>query len=135
MRLNSLLMLLRTKTLLSSTEYEIKTEIFSEATLETIFDRGSFPRMGFRHVMEGISNLYLLSLHFPSGMFVTISWINYLIPPKAYPGRVGLLLTTFLMLTNKFMGVMQSTLTSGVCCCNNSLLDLQTCNRKTEKRP
>ena len=96
-----------------STEYEISTEILTEETLETIFDRGSFPRMGFQLVMERISSLYLLSLYLPSGMFVTISWISYLIPPEAYPGRVGLLLTTFLMLTNMFMGVMQSTPTSG----------------------
>ena len=43
----------------------------------------------------------------------TSSNFSYLIPPNVYPGRIGLLLTTFLMLTNMFIGVTQTSPTSG----------------------
>ena len=43
----------------------------------------------------------------------TSSNFSYLIPPNVYPGRIGLLLTTFLMLTNMFIGVTQTSPTCG----------------------
>ena len=41
------------------------------------------------------------------------SYFSFLIPPEVYPGRIGLLLTTLLVLVNIFLDVMESTPMSG----------------------
>ena len=38
----------------------------------------------------------------PSGLFVVVSWVSFLIPPEVVPGRMALLVTLFLVLTNIF---------------------------------
>ena len=45
---------------------------------------------------------YLYTYYLPTGMFISVSWVSFLIPPEAIPGRVGLLVTLFLVATNIF---------------------------------
>ena len=45
---------------------------------------------------------YLYIYYLPTGMFVSVSWVSFLIPPDAVPGRIGLLVTLFLVATNIF---------------------------------
>ena len=45
---------------------------------------------------------YIIIWYLPSGLFVIISWISFLIPPDNIPGRMGLLITVFLVLVNIF---------------------------------
>ena len=45
---------------------------------------------------------YLYTYYLPTGMFVSVSWVSFLIPPDSIPGRVGLLVTLFLVATNIF---------------------------------
>ena len=45
---------------------------------------------------------YLYIYYLPSGLFVVVSWVSFLIPPEVVPGRMALLVTLFLVLTNIF---------------------------------
>ena len=38
--------------------------------------------------------------YFPSWIFVVVSWVSFIIPPEAIPGRMALLITTLLVLVN-----------------------------------
>ena len=40
--------------------------------------------------------------YLPSGLFVIVSWVSFLIPPEVVPGRMALLVTLFLVLINIF---------------------------------
>ena len=53
-----------------------------------------------RHVMS-----YIITYYLPSGLFVLVSWISFLIPPDIVPGRMALLITLFLVLVNIFNNV------------------------------
>ena len=45
-------------------------------------------------------NYYIFNYFIPSGLFVMISWVSFVIPPDSVPGRVALLITTLLVLVN-----------------------------------
>ncbi|XP_023323769.1 gamma-aminobutyric acid receptor subunit gamma-4 isoform X2 [Eurytemora carolleeae] len=47
----------------------------------------------------------LLQVYLPSGMFVVVSWISFIVPPEVVPGRMALLVTLFLVLVNIFNSV------------------------------
>ena len=51
------------------------------------------------------TNIQFLS----SGLFVIVSWISFLIPMDVIPGRMGLLVTLFLVLVNIFNTVTTNT--------------------------
>jgi hypothetical protein len=53
--------------------------------------------MHFRNKLKYISLYYL-----PSGLFVVVSWVSFLIPPEIVAGRMSLLITLFLVLVNIF---------------------------------
>ena len=50
-----------------------------------------------RHVLK-----YLYIYYLPSGLFVVVSWVGFLIPPEVVPGRMAMLITLFLVLINIF---------------------------------
>ena len=45
---------------------------------------------------------YLIIYYLPSGLFVVVSWVSFLIPPEVVPGRMAMLITLFLVLINIF---------------------------------
>ena len=45
---------------------------------------------------------YVYIYYLPSGLFVCVSWASFTIPPEVVPGRMCLLATLFLALTNIF---------------------------------
>ena len=52
----------------------------------------------------------------PTTVIVVLSWFSFLIPPDAYPGRVGILVTLILVLINIKLQIIQSSpVLSGVC--------------------
>ena len=52
----------------------------------------------------------VLKLHISYlGLFVIVSWISFLIPMDVIPGRMGLLVTLFLVLVNIFNTVTTNT--------------------------
>jgi hypothetical protein len=40
---------------------------------------------------------YLYVYYLPSGLFVVVSWVSFLIPPEVVPGRMAMLITLFLV--------------------------------------
>ena len=48
------------------------------------------------------SQKYLYIYYLPSGLFVVVSWVGFLIPPEVVPGRMAMLITLFLVLINIF---------------------------------
>merc|ERR1712110_169554 len=68
-----------------------------------------WPMIGFNITLVRKPKMFLVATYLPSTIFVVISWMSFVIPPEVYPGRIGLLLTTLLVLINIFMGIMEST--------------------------
>ena len=56
-----------------------------------------------RHVLK-----YLYIYYLPSGLFVVVSWVSFLIPPEVVPGRMAMLITLFLVLINIFNNVISN---------------------------
>merc|ERR1712106_873676 len=63
---------------------------------------GNYSLAGFQFNLKRHMAKYVWNYHFPSGLFVTVSWVSFLIAPSVVPGRIGLLVTLFLVLTNMF---------------------------------
>ena len=55
---------------------------------------------GFILILHRKPQLYVYSYFIPSTLLVITSWISFSIKPEVVPGRLGLLLTTLLMLIN-----------------------------------
>lgn len=49
--------------------------------------------------------VHLQETFFPTGLFVAVSWVSFLIPPDSIPGRMALLITLLLMLVNIFLRI------------------------------
>jgi len=87
-------------------DYDI--EIMNLKNKDQLFEAGAlgnFSLAGFemklsRHVMS-----YIITYYLPSGLFVLVSWISFLIPPDIVPGRMALLITLFLVLVNIFNNI------------------------------
>ena len=60
-------------------------------------------RCGFNVTLDRIIRPYLLQYYFPSMAIVIVSQISFIIPLSAIPGRVALVVTQFLTLTNIFI--------------------------------
>ena len=58
-------------------------------------------QISFERNTKGISGI-LINYHFMCAILVWIASINFLIDPNVVPGRAGLLVTLFLVLTNFF---------------------------------
>ena len=63
---------------------------------------GNYSVAGFELTLRRKVSHYIITCYLPSGMFVIVSWISFLIPPDIVPGRMTLLITVFLVLVNRF---------------------------------
>jgi len=61
---------------------------------------GNFSLAGFEMVLQRYVSTYIITYYLPSGLFVIVSWISFLIPMDVIPGRMALLVTLFLVLVN-----------------------------------
>lgn len=66
---------------------------------------GNYSIGGFQFKFKRHMGKYVWNYHFPSGLFVVVSWVSFLISPSVVPGRMGLLVTLFLVLTNMFNSI------------------------------
>ena len=69
---------------------------------KVFFFIGNFSVAGFQLRLKRKVMHYIITCYFPSGMFVVVSWISFLVPPDIIPGRMALLVTVFLVLINIF---------------------------------
>lgn len=57
---------------------------------------------GFEMTLQRKMSFYIVTYYLPSGLFVVVSWISFLVNPEVIPGRMTLLVTIFLVLINIF---------------------------------
>ena len=82
------------------------TNDYSIKSFEAVVSNDS-RKFGIKIRFEHNSKSYwglLINYHLMCGMLVIVASINFLIDPKVVPGRAGLLVTIFLVLTNFFSG-------------------------------
>ena len=70
---------------------------------------GNFSLAGFEMILSRYVSTYIITYYLPSGLFVIVSWISFLIPMDVIPGRMALLVTLFLVLVNIFNTVTTNT--------------------------
>ena len=76
--------------------------------------------VGFNITLDRIVNPYLYQYYFPCIAIVVVSQISFIIPLSAIPGRVALVVTQFLTLTNIFIHQMvRHTSTTYIEICSN----------------
>ena len=63
----------------------------------------SMDRIGFNITMKRIIQPYLFQYFIPSMAIVLVSFISFLVPLTSIPGRIALVVTQFLTLTNIFI--------------------------------
>ena len=66
------------------------------------FHSNSPATFGFNVTFERNPVGYIINYHLICGMLVLVASINFVIDPKIVPGRAGLLITIFLVLTSFF---------------------------------
>ena len=85
-------------------QYLISINPLPEAQRIIVGYFGNFSACGFdvslvRERLQTVGQVYLTSI-----LFVLVSWVSFLISPDVIPGRIGLLVTIFLVLVNIFDG-------------------------------
>ena len=91
-------------------DYAIKINKLSEEDRLLVFGSlGNFSLAGFELVLSRYVSTYIITYYLPSGLFVIVSWISFLIPMEVIPGRMALLVTLFLVLVNIFNTVTTNT--------------------------
>merc|ERR1719192_2772847 len=70
---------------------------------------GNYSLAGFEMILHRHVSHYLITYYLPSGLFVVVSWISFLVPADIIPGRMALLVTLFLVLVNIFNTVTTNT--------------------------
>ena len=63
---------------------------------------GNLSVTGFEVQLTRHRNRYVMYTHMPSALFVCVSWISFVVPVEAIPGRIALLVTLILVLINIF---------------------------------
>jgi len=61
---------------------------------------GNYSAAGFEIVLTRKMSFYIITYYLPSGLFVIVSWISFLVNPEVVPGRMTMLVTLFLVLIN-----------------------------------
>ncbi|XP_071746375.1 acetylcholine-gated chloride channel subunit acc-3 isoform X2 [Lepeophtheirus salmonis] len=82
---------------------KMKDMIYHSGTL------GNYSLAGFEMVLHRYVSHYIITYYLPSGLFVVVSWISFVVPPTVIPGRMALLITLFLVLVNIFNSVTTNT--------------------------
>ena len=55
---------------------------------------------GFKMVLRRSVKPFIINVYLPTSLLVAVSFIGFLIPAEMVPGRMALIVTTFLMLVN-----------------------------------
>ena len=79
-------------------------EDLPEIEKTTVYASGNYSVAGFWVKLERKISNHILQIIMPSGMFVFVSWISFLMPLGGGE-RAGLLVTLFLVLVSMFLQV------------------------------
>jgi len=79
-------------------------DILALPEYKTVFTGSSsnYSVYGFEIKLTRSIGPFILSVYLPSAMFVTMSWVSFVIPPDVVPARIVLLVTLCLVLINMF---------------------------------
>ena len=83
-------------------DYSVEINKLPESKQNYVAITGNYSVAGFELILRRKVSHYIITCYLPSGMFVIVSWISFLIPPDIVPGRMTLLITVFLVLVNIF---------------------------------
>merc|ERR1712079_650783 len=89
-------------------DYDCKFEGFNANLTYPDWWNQTFSTAGFKLTLTRNYSKYIINYYLPSFLFVTVSWISFLIPPEVVPGRLGVLITVLLVLVNLFGTVVQT---------------------------
>ena len=67
--------------------------------------KASFSQAGIKIHLERRSTSFILRYYIPCFGITAVSWVSFVITPDAIPGRTGLMVTLFLVLTTMFIGI------------------------------
>jgi len=91
-------------------DYEISTNaLAAENSILDYGALGNFSLAGYEMVLNRHVSTYIITYFIPSGLFVIVSWMSFLIPMDEIGGRMGLLVILFLLLVNIFNTVATNT--------------------------
>lgn len=88
-----------------SLQHFIEFEPLPDRDKSVFLPSGTYAACGFQVKLVRKTMQYLVQVYLPSGMFVLVSWVSFLIKPEVVPGRMALLVTLFLVLINIFNSV------------------------------
>ena len=74
-----------------------KLENYEHMSMDT---NETFPTSGFTLILKRNPTPFFMNIYLPTGLLTLLSFIGFLIPVDMVPGRMALLVTTFLMLVN-----------------------------------
>jgi len=86
-------------------QYMINCTMLDENDTFIFWANRTYSQTGFQVDMIRRRTPVLLQVYLPSGLFVIVSWISFIVPPEVVPGRMALLVTLFLVLVNIFNSV------------------------------
>merc|ERR1712156_198804 len=69
---------------------------------------GNYAACGFQILLQRKHQPLIYQIYIPCILFVTVSWISFIIDPKVVPGRMSLLVILFLVIINVFNNVKAS---------------------------
>ena len=89
-------------------QYTISLNEMAPENRTTAYLGQSYSRCGFMVLYTRSKTQLFFQVYLTAGMLVIVSWTSFLINPNIVPGRMGLLVTLFLVLVNIFNGFKNS---------------------------
>ena len=89
-------------------QYTISLKEMAPEKRTTAYLGQSYSRCGFMVLYTRSKTQLFFQVYLTAGMLVIVSWTSFLINPNIVPGRMGLLVTLFLVLVNIFNGFKNS---------------------------
>ena len=83
-------------------DYQVSLTALAEEDRIINYSGANYSVTGLQMKLVRNSQKYLYIYYLPSGLFVVVSWVSFLIPPEVIPGRMAMLITLFLVLINIF---------------------------------
>ena len=83
-------------------DYAIGKPVSLKEPIYSWLGHGNLSLTGFEVELTRHRARYVMYTHMPSALFVCVSWISFVVPVEAIPGRITLLVTLLLVLINIF---------------------------------
>ena len=77
----------------------------SESLIDEALSGNTWATCGFEIALWRKKSQIFVQVYLTSGLLVVLAWVSFIIPPDVVPGRMGLLVTVFLMLITLFISV------------------------------